>query len=135
MLLAAYNYPLLNIFWTMLWVFAFVIWLWLLFSVFADIFRSHDMRGLAKALWVLFVVVIPFFGVLMYLVVRGGGMHERQEKMAQAQRQAMNDYIKQTAGGSGGVADELSKLSELHDSGVLSDAEYEQQKKKALASG
>jgi hypothetical protein len=128
----AYTYPLLSIFWTMLEFFFFVLWIWLLIYIFMDIFRSHDMGGFAKALWVLFVIILPFLGVLVYLIARGGSMHERAEKQAQQQQKAFDDYVKQAAGSSGGSADELAKLADLKSKGVLTDAEFEAQKAKIL---
>jgi ABC-type multidrug transport system fused ATPase/permease subunit len=128
----AYTYPLLNIFWTMLEFFLFFLWIWLLIIIFSDIFRSHDMGGVAKALWVLFVIILPFLGVLVYLIARGGSMHERAEQAAQRQQKAFDDYVKQTAGASSSV-DELSKLADLKAKGVISDAEFEAQKAKLLS--
>ncbi len=128
----AYTYPILSIFWTMLEFFFFVLWIWLLIYIFMDIFRSHDMGGFAKALWVLFVIILPFLGVLVYLIARGGSMHERAEKQAQQQQKAFDDYVKQAAGSSGGSADELAKLADLKSKGVLTDAEFEAQKAKIL---
>ncbi len=94
----AYNYPLLSIFWTMLEFFLFFLWIWLLIVVFSDIFRSHDMGGLAKALWVIFVIIIPYLGVLIYLIARGGSMHERAAAQAAQQQKAFDSYVKQAAG-------------------------------------
>ncbi len=94
----AYTYPLLSIFWTMLEFFFFFLWIWLLICIFIDIFRSHDMGGFAKALWVLFVIILPFLGVLIYLIARGGSMHERAEQSAERQQKAFDDYVKQAAG-------------------------------------
>ena len=94
----AYTYPLLSIFWTMLEFFFFVLWIWLLIYIFIDIFRSHDMGGFAKALWVLFVIILPFLGVLVYLIARGGSMHERAEKQAQAAAAAVR-RVRQEDGG------------------------------------
>jgi len=128
----AYTYPLLSIFWTMLEFFFFVLWIWLLIYIFMDIFRSHDMGGFAKALWVLFVIILPFLGVLVYLIARGGSMHERAEKQAQEQQKAFDAYVKQTAGASNS-ADELAKLADLKAKGVLTDAEFEAQKAKILS--
>jgi hypothetical protein len=128
----AYNYPLLSIFWTMLEFFLFFIWIWLIISVFSDIFRSHDIGGLAKALWVILVVILPYVGVFVYLIARGGKMHERAAVAAEQQQKAFNSYIQQAASGSG-TADELSKLAELKEKGVLTDAEFEDQKAKILA--
>jgi Short C-terminal domain/Phospholipase_D-nuclease N-terminal len=129
----AYTYPLLSIFWTMLEFFLFFLWIWLLIVIFSDIFRSHDMGGLAKALWVLFVIIIPYLGVLIYLIARGGSMHERAEQQAARQQQAFDTYVKQAAGSSGGSVDELSKLADLKAKGVLTDAEFEAQKAKLLS--
>ncbi|HUY66508.1 MAG TPA: SHOCT domain-containing protein [Acidimicrobiales bacterium] len=128
----AYNYPLLSIFWTMLEFFLFFLWIWLLIVIFADIFRSHDMGGLAKALWVIFVIILPFLGVLIYLIARGGSMQERAAAQAQRQQQAFDSYVKETAGSSGS-ADELAKLADLKAKGVLTDAEFEAQKAKLLS--
>jgi ABC-type multidrug transport system fused ATPase/permease subunit len=133
MLFATYNYPLLSIFWTMLEFFLFFLWIWLLIIIFSDIFRSHDMGGVAKALWVLFVIIIPYLGVLIYLIARGGSMHERAEQQAARQQKAFDAYVKQTAGSSGDSADELAKLADLKSKGVLTDAEFEAQKAKILS--
>lgn len=129
----ATTYPILDIFWSMLQIFVFIIWLWLLFVVFSDIFRSHDMGGLAKALWVIVVIIFPYLGVLIYLIARGGSMHERVAAQAQHQQKAFDDYVRQTAGNAGGTAEELSKLADLKSSGVITDAEFEAQKAKLLA--
>ena len=118
-----------SIFWTMLEFFLFFLWIWLIIFVFSDIFRSHDIGGLAKALWVILVIILPFLGVFVYLIARGGKMHERAAIAAQQQQKAFDSYIQQAAGGSG-TADELSKLVELKDKGVLTDAEFEDQKAK-----
>ncbi len=98
MLAATYQYPILDFFLTMLYFFLFVIWIWLLFTVFIDIFRSHDMGGWAKALWVIFIIVMPFLGVFVYLIARGGKMHERAAQQAAQQQKAFDQYVKQTAG-------------------------------------
>src|SRR5271156_7146815 len=97
----AYTYPLADLFGTMLGLFVFIIWFWLLVIIFSDIFRSHDMGGGAKALWVLFVIILPFLGVLIYLIARGGSMHERAAKQAEQSQKQFDDYVKQTAGASG----------------------------------
>jgi len=128
----AYTYPLADLFGTMLGIFVFLIWFWLLVIIFGDIFRSRDMGGGAKALWVLFVIILPFLGILVYLIARGGKMHERAEQAAQAQHEAFDSYVKQTAGGSSNV-DQLAKLADLKQSGAISDAEFEAQKAKLLA--
>ena len=127
----AYNYPLLDFFWTMLEIFFFIIWLYLLFIVFVDIFRSHDMGGFAKALWVIFVIILPYLGVLVYLIARGGKMHERAAAAAQAQQKAFDSYVQQAAGGSS-TADQLSKLAELKDKGTITEAEFAAEKAKIL---
>ena len=132
--MVAYTYPLLSIFWTMLEFFLFFLWIWLLIVIFSDIFRSHDMGGLAKAVWVIFVIVLPFLGVLIYLIARGGSMHERVEAQAAQQQKAFDAYVKQTAGTSGGSnVDQLAKLAELKSKGVLTDAEFDAQKAKLLS--
>ena len=129
----ASTYPILDIFWSMLQIFVFIIWIWLLIVVFGDIFRSHDMGGLAKALWVIFVVILPYLGILIYLIARGGSMHERAVAQAQHQQKAFDSYVRQTAGNAGGTAEELSKLADLKSNGVITDAEFEAQKAKLLA--
>jgi hypothetical protein len=131
----ATNYPILDIFLTTLYFFIFIIWLWLLFMVFIDIFRSHDLHGWAKALWVIGIIVMPYLGVLVYLIFRGGGMHERAARQAAQQQKAFDQYVKQAAGTPGSsTADQLSKLAELKTKGVLTDAEFESEKSKLLAS-
>jgi hypothetical protein len=135
MLAATYQYPILDFFLTMLEFFLFIIWIWLLIMVFSDIFRSHDLGGWAKALWSIFIIVIPFFGVFVYLIARGGKMHERAAEQAAAQQQAFDQYVKQAAGTPGeSSADQLHKLADLKSQGVLTDAEFEAQKAKILAS-
>lgn len=128
----AYTYPLLSIFWTMLEIFFFIIWIYLLFVVFVDIFRSRDMGGLAKALWVIFVIVLPFLGVFVYLIARGGKMHERAAAQAQQQQKAFDSYVQQAAGGSS-TADQLSKLADLKEKGTITEAEFAAQKAKLLS--
>ena len=131
----ASSYPILDIFLTTLYFFLFIIWLWLLFMVFIDVFRSHDIGGWAKALWVIFIIVMPYLGVLVYLIARGGKMHERAAQQAAQQQQAFDQYVKQTAGTPGETtADQLHKLADLKAQGVLTDAEFETQKAKILAS-
>ena len=132
----ASDYPILDIFLTMLYFFLFFIWIWLLIVVFVDIFRSHDMSGGIKALWCIFVVIVPFLGVFVYLIARGGKMHERAAAEAAQQQKQFDAYIKQTAGSGGGTdtASQLSKLADLKSQGVITDAEFEAQKAKVLAS-
>jgi len=126
------DYPLLDIFWTMLEFFLFFIWIFLIITIFMDIFRSHDMKGVTKFIWVLFIIVLPLLGALVYLIVRGGSMHERSAQQAKAQEQAFQTYVQHAAGGSG-TADELHKLSELKAKGAISDEEFEKAKAKILA--
>jgi hypothetical protein len=134
MVLADSSYPLLNLFWTMFIFFLWVIWIWILIMVFIDIFRSHDLGGFAKALWFLFVLFIPVIGVLVYLIARGGKMSERAARQAQQQDAETRAYIQQTAGSSpASSADQLAKLADLRDRGVISAAEFDREKAKVLA--
>ena len=128
----AYDYPVLGVFWTMLEFFLFFIWIWLLIIVFADIFRSRDMGGFAKALWVIFVIVLPLLGVLVYFIARGASMHERAAERAQQQDQAFQAYV-QRAAGSTSVADEVAKLSDLKASGAITEEEFQAGKAKILS--
>jgi predicted membrane channel-forming protein YqfA (hemolysin III family) len=128
----AYTYPFLDFLWTMVEIFLFVIWIWLAIMIFVDIFRSHDMGGLAKALWVLFIIILPLVGILVYLIARGNGMHQRAADQAAREQKAFNSYIQQTVGSSG-QADELAKLADLKEKGVITDAEFDAQKAKLLA--
>jgi type VI protein secretion system component VasK len=128
------NYPLLDLFLTMLWFFLWVLWIIVLFWIIMDIFRSRDMGGWAKAGWLVFVIVLPLFGVLTYLIARGSGMHDRQARDARAQDEAMRAYIRDAAGGDGnGHSDEVTTLARLHDRGVLNDEEFDKAKAKILA--
>jgi hypothetical protein len=131
-LASSYSYPLLGAFWTIFEIFLWVIWFWVLITVFIDIFRSQDLSGGAKALWFLFVLIIPLIGVLVYLIARGGKMHEHGVQAAQQQDEEVRSYIKQAAG-SPNSADELAKLADLRDRGVITAQEFEQQKAKILA--
>ena len=134
MSLADSSYPLLNIFWTMFIFFLWVIWIWILITVFIDIFRSHDLGGFAKALWFLFVLFIPLIGVLVYLIARGGSMHERAARQAQQQDAEARAYIQQAAASSpASTADQLAKLADLRDRGVISAEEFEREKAKTLS--
>jgi hypothetical protein len=122
-----------QVFWSMLYFFLFFIWFWLLIVVFGDIFRSRDLGGLAKALWVIFVIVVPYFGVFVYLIARGRKMSEHAAQAAQAQDAAQRAYIQSAAGAAPSTADELTRLADLKAQGVISDAEFEQAKAKAIA--
>jgi lysylphosphatidylglycerol synthetase-like protein (DUF2156 family) len=124
--------PLLDLFFSMLWFFLFVVWIWLLISVYADIFRSHDLSGVAKAAWVVFVLLLPYLGVLIYLIARGGSMQERSIQRAADAQEAARSYIREVADAPSS-ADELAKLAQLRDQGVLTPQEFEAQKAKLLA--
>jgi len=129
----AYDYPILGIFWTMLMLFLWIAWLFILFHVVIDIFRSHDMGGWAKAGWFVLVVVLPLLGVLIYVLARGDSMQQRDIDRAQAQQDQFDAYVRQAAGTSGvSTADELSKLSDLKERGVISDEEFASSKSKLL---
>ena len=130
----ASSYPLTDVFLTMLYFFLFFIWIWILITVFMDIFRSHDMGGWAKALWVIFIIILPFLGVFVYLIARGGKMHERAAQQAAQQQKAFDAYVKQAAGAGDTTADQLSKLADLKSQGVITDSEFDAQKAKILAS-
>jgi ABC-type multidrug transport system fused ATPase/permease subunit len=133
MILADSSYPLLNVFWSMFIFFLWVIWIWILIMVFIDIFRSHDLGGFAKALWFLFVLFIPLVGVLVYLIARGGKMHERAAQQAQQQDAEARAYIQQAAASApASTADQLAKLADLRDRGVISAEEFEREKAKVL---
>ena len=127
------SYPLLDAFWTILEIFLWVIWIWILITVFIDIFRSHDLSGWAKALWFLFVLFIPLIGVLVYLIARGGSMHERSMRQAQQQDQAFRDYARSAGQPPATTADQLEKLAGLRDRGAITDDEFERDKAKILA--
>jgi hypothetical protein len=130
----SYDYPLLGVFWTMLWFFLFFIWIWLLITIFADIFRNHEMSGVVKTLWVIFVIVLPFLGILLYLIFNGKGMQDRGMRQAAKQQEEFRGYVQEVAADTASPADQLAKLAELKDKGVLTDAEFEAQKSKVLAS-
>lgn len=131
-MLVGSSYPFLDVMWTMFVFFAFVIWIWILFEVFGDIFRRHDMGGGAKALWIIFVIVAPFLGVLIYIVSQNDGMTQRKMERAQAQQAQMDAYV-QSVAGTGGAASEIEKAKGLLDSGAITQAEFDAVKAKALA--
>jgi hypothetical protein len=128
----AYDYPLLGAFWTFLWFFLWVIWIFILFRVIFDIFRSDDLSGWGKAGWLIFVILLPFLGVFVYVIARGRSMGERDLARAQAQQDAFKQYVQNVATTGGGTADELTKLADLKNQGVITDAEFEAQKAKIL---
>lgn len=132
--MVAYDYPLLGLFWTMLIWFLWIAWLILLFRVFVDIFRNDEMRGVAKALWSLFVLIVPFLGVFVYILAHGDSMTKRDIDQARQRQADFEAYVRETAGsGGGGAADELTKLADLRDRGVISDEEFASAKAKLLA--
>jgi hypothetical protein len=123
-----------QVFWSMLWFFLWFIWIWMLIVVFGDIFRSRDLSGWGKALWTIFVIIVPFLGVFVYLIARGHKMQEHTVQAAQQQDARMREYVQSVSGSNGrSAADEISRLADLHAKGVLNDAEFEQAKAKALA--
>jgi ABC-type multidrug transport system fused ATPase/permease subunit len=130
------SYPALNIFWTIVEVFLWVIWFWILITVIVDIFRSSDLSGWAKAAWFIFVLIIPLIGVLVYLIARGDSMHQRATRQARQQDAELRSYIQEAAGNShSSTADQLEKLASLRDRGVISPAEFDQAKAKILSQG
>jgi Short C-terminal domain/Phospholipase_D-nuclease N-terminal len=131
-LASSYSYPLLGAFWTVFEIFLWIIWIWILVYVFIDIFRSHDLSGWAKALWFVFVLFIPLIGVLVYLIARGGEMQQRAMQQAQQQDQEARRYIQDVAGAPNS-ADQLAKLADLRDRGVITADEFEREKAKILA--
>lgn len=128
----AYDYPLLGLFWSIFVFFLFFAWLMLLFRVFADIFRNEDMGGWGRAIWSIFVIVVPFLGVFVYLIAHGHEMSQRDIDQSQESDAQFRAYV-QDAAGSGGSADELEKLARLRDRGVITADEFAEQKAKVLA--
>ncbi|MGW3246657.1 SHOCT domain-containing protein [Streptomyces sp. NPDC001070] len=129
----AYDYPVLGAFWTMMWIFLWIIWIFLLVRVLMDIFRDDDLNGWGKAGWCIFVLVLPFIGVFVYLLARGKGMGMREAQQVQARQQAFESYVRETAGTQrASQADELAKLSEIKARGDLTDEEFQRAKAKIL---
>jgi Short C-terminal domain/Phospholipase_D-nuclease N-terminal len=126
------DYPFFSVLGTMLIFFAWVIWFWLLITVFADLFRRHDTSGFAKVLWIIFVIILPFLGVFIYLIAEHDGMQKRAIDQAQSQRAQMDAYVRETAG-SGGATAEIERAKGLLDSGAITQAEFDAIKAKALA--
>jgi hypothetical protein len=126
----AADYPFLDVLWTIIIFFCWVIWIWIVITVFIDVFRRDDIGGWHKAAWVVFVIVLPFLGVLVYLIAQHDGMRQRSEKQAQAQQQAFDQYVRDAAGGSAG---EIAKAKQLLDSGAITQEEYDRLKAKALS--
>jgi hypothetical protein len=128
----AADYPFLDLIWTMVIFFLWIMWFWLLFTVFADIFRRHDLSGLGKTGWIVFTILLPFLGVFVYLITQNVGMTERQLERTRAQRDQFDEYVRQTAS-SGGAAAEIEKAKQLLDTGAITQAEFDAIKQKALA--
>jgi len=131
-MISATSYPLLEVFWTMLIFFAFVIWIWILITVFSDLFRRHDTSGFAKVLWIIVIIVLPYFGVFVYLIAEHKGMTERAVKAQQDAQSQMDQYVKSVAGNAD-PAEQIAKAKQLLDAGTISQTEFDQIKQKALA--
>ena len=131
MLIAEADFPFLEFLWAMIVFFAWIAWIWIAITCFIDIFRRHDIGGGHKALWVVFIIIVPFLGVLVYLIAQHDGMRERSMEQAKSQQAAMDEYVRQTAGGS---ASEIAKAKELHDAGTITQEEFDAIKAKALSS-
>jgi hypothetical protein len=131
-MILADNYPLLEVFWTMLIFFAFIAWFWMLFAVLGDIFRRHDISGWGKTLWIIFVIVVPFLGVFIYLIAEHDGMTERTIRQQQAAQEQTDQYVR-TVAAQADPAEQIAKSKELLDNGAITQAEFEQMKQKALA--
>ena len=128
----AADYPFLDLMWTMVVFFVWIMWFWLLFTVFADVFRRSDISGGKKTLWIIFAILLPFLGVFVYLITQNVGMTERQLQRTRAQRDQFDEYVRQTAEG-GGAAAEIEKAKQLLDSGAITQAEFDTIKQKALS--
>lgn len=133
----AYDYPVLGAFWTAMWVFLWVLWIFLLFRIAVDIFRDDSLSGWAKTGWLLFVLILPFLGVLVYVIARGTGMGRREQQTAQSQQNAFDDYIRRTAGTGAGAAagdhvDQLARLGDLRAKGDITEEEFQRAKEKIL---
>lgn len=121
-----------QVLWSIVWFSLFFLWIWLLIIVFADLFRSQDVGGWGKALWIIFLIVLPYLGVFVYLIVRGRGMQERDLAMAKAQEQATREYIRSVSGSGTSVSAEIARLAELRAQGTISEQEYQQLKARAM---
>jgi hypothetical protein len=131
--LIASSYPFLNILWTMLIFFAWVIWIWIAITVLIDVFRRHDISGWGKAAWTVFVVLIPWLGILIYLIANHQGMADRRYKEAANQQAQFDDYVRTAAGSSGGAAGEIERAKKLLDDGTINQGEFDSIKARALA--
>lgn len=131
MVLVASSYPFLNIFWTILIFMAWIVWIWIAITVLIDLFRRHDISGWGKAAWVVFVIILPFLGVLIYLIAYHDGMADRSQRQAQHQQQQFDDYVRQTAGSDDPSA-QIERAKGLLDSGTITQEEFDKLKAKAL---
>ena len=131
-MLFAADYPFLDVFWTMIIFFMWVIWIWILVTVLIDVFRRHDISGWVKALWTLFMIVLPFLGVFIYLISQGKGMAERRSDEIRSSQASFDSNVRDVAGGSG-ASDQIAKAKELLDAGAIDQAEFDALKRKALA--
>ena len=122
-----------EVFWSMLWFFLFFIWIWLLIIVFSDIFRSHDLSGWVKAIWIIFVILVPYLGVFVYLIAENDGMTKRNLARSRKERHQFDEYVRETAGSGGGAAAEIERAKGLLDSGVITQEEFDVLKANALA--
>lgn len=129
----AYDYPLLGAFWTMLMIFLWIMWFALLFRIITDIFRDDGLSGWAKAGWLVFCILLPFLGVLVYVIARGKNMGHRETTRARAQQEEVNAYIRKTAAGGSSSVDELARLSEIRDRGAITDEEFRRAKELVLS--
>jgi hypothetical protein len=130
--MVAADYPFLDVMWSMFIFFLWILWFWLLFMCFADIFRRHDLSGFGKTAWIIFMIILPFLGVFIYIISQGSGMHERSAQQVQSQRQEFDTYVRETAG-SGGAAGEIERAKALLDQGTINQSEFDAIKAKALA--
>ncbi len=128
----AADYPFLDIFWTIIIFFTWVVWIWIMIVILTDVFRRRDISGWVKALWVVFLIILPFLGALIYLIAQHDGMAQRQAEAAKGQKEQMDDYVRSVAG-SGGAAAEIDKAKQLLDSGAITQTEFDALKAKALA--
>jgi len=132
MILAEVDYPFLNILWSMIIFFVWIVWIWMMFTILADVFRRHDISGWIKALWCVFLILLPFLGALVYLIAQGDGMAQRNAEAVKGQKAQVDEYVRSVAG-SGGPAAEIDKANQLLASGAITEAEFSAIKAKALA--
>ena len=131
-MVVASDYPLLDVFWTMILFFSWVVWIWMMILILSDIFRRHDISGWAKAAWIVFMIILPFIGVLVYLIAHGKGMAERRVEDQKAAQASFDDYVRDVAA-DGGSAGEIERAKQLLESGTINQTEFERLKAKALA--